>query len=327
MMYAEVFAGASLLWFFDLWALLVTFPLYFAHLLFFWTLAYKTNRTSFSSLYLFGVLFGMYESWITKVVWYGFMGQQPIMGRIFGFAILEAIIVVCFWHPIMSFILPLLTIEIIAADIGSGDYILPEHRYILQKTKRKNRFVYLLAFISATALSMNSGGNLLVSLSAVGGSVLLIYLMFTRLRKHPECLDIRNLVLGKKGFILVSIYLVALYVTMFFILLPERIPSATTLALTILFYIFVGILIYLDKKQIKKRSDISLAMEIYGIRDIKKFFKLFLIMLTMFSVTILIGLVVIIFSMFVLVIGLMILTGLTLFIGTIVEIIKARYSV
>ncbi|MEX0567729.1 MAG: hypothetical protein Q6363_001025, partial [Candidatus Njordarchaeota archaeon] len=61
MMYAEVFAGASLLWFFDLWALLVTFPLYFAHLLFFWTLAYKTNRTSFSSLYLFGVLFGMYE--------------------------------------------------------------------------------------------------------------------------------------------------------------------------------------------------------------------------------------------------------------------------
>ena len=66
---AEVFSGASLrmgLW--HPWTLLVTYWLYFAHFFFLTTLAVRTGRTSLSALYLWGVLFGLYESWITKVI-------------------------------------------------------------------------------------------------------------------------------------------------------------------------------------------------------------------------------------------------------------------
>jgi hypothetical protein len=76
---AEVFSGASLqvgLW--HPWTLLVTYRLYFAHFFFFTTLAVRTGLTSFWSLYLWGVLFGLYESWITKVIWYGYGGDGKL---------------------------------------------------------------------------------------------------------------------------------------------------------------------------------------------------------------------------------------------------------
>ena len=65
---AEVFSGASLqigLW--HPWTWIVTYWLYLAHFFFFTTLAVRTGRTSLWSLYLWGVLYGLYESWITKV--------------------------------------------------------------------------------------------------------------------------------------------------------------------------------------------------------------------------------------------------------------------
>jgi hypothetical protein len=64
----EVFSGASIqvgLW--HPWTWIVTYWLYFAHFFFFSTLAVRTGRTSLWSLYLWGVLFGLYKSWITKV--------------------------------------------------------------------------------------------------------------------------------------------------------------------------------------------------------------------------------------------------------------------
>ena len=69
----EVFSGASVaqgLW--HPWTWVVTFWLYFAHFFLFTTLAVRTGRTSLASLYLWGVLFGLYESWITKVIWHGY---------------------------------------------------------------------------------------------------------------------------------------------------------------------------------------------------------------------------------------------------------------
>jgi hypothetical protein len=91
MFFAEIFSGASAtrLWFIDPWSLIVTWPLYFAHTLFFLNLAFRTKRTSMHQLYLWGMLFALYESWITKVLWAGYIGQDPILGTIGGIAILE----------------------------------------------------------------------------------------------------------------------------------------------------------------------------------------------------------------------------------------------
>lgn len=68
---------------------MVTYCLYFAHFFFFTTLAVRTGKTSLSSLYLWGVLFGLYGASITKVIWYGYSGDgKMVLGSIgpYGFS-------------------------------------------------------------------------------------------------------------------------------------------------------------------------------------------------------------------------------------------------
>jgi hypothetical protein len=73
MLFAEVFSGASRMWFLDVGAWILAFPLYLGHALFFLWIALNTGRIKVEQLYLFGVLFGLYESWITKVLWAGYL--------------------------------------------------------------------------------------------------------------------------------------------------------------------------------------------------------------------------------------------------------------
>ncbi len=82
---AEVFSGASIqmgLW--HPWTWIVTYWLYFAHFFFFTTLAVYTGRTSIGALYLWGVLFGLYEFWITKVIWNGYGGDGKFVMNSIG---------------------------------------------------------------------------------------------------------------------------------------------------------------------------------------------------------------------------------------------------
>jgi len=105
---AEVFSGASIqvgLW--NPWTWVVTYWLYFAHFFFFTTLDVRTGRTSLSSLYLWGILFGLYEFWITKVIWHGYGGDGKfVMGSIGPYGYSEISMAFIF-HPVASFILPL----------------------------------------------------------------------------------------------------------------------------------------------------------------------------------------------------------------------------
>ena len=112
----QVFSGASVLWFINPVSWAFMFPLYLAHLLLFFNLAILFRRTSLSSLYLWGVLFGMYESWITKVTWAGYMGQEPQWGTVLGFAPAEFLIIIFIWHPVMSFIVPLFLFETLSTS-------------------------------------------------------------------------------------------------------------------------------------------------------------------------------------------------------------------
>jgi hypothetical protein len=116
MFFAEVLSGSSVLWFVSGWAWLVTFWLYLAHFLLFINLALIFKRTSLTALYLWGVLFGLYEAWITKVTWAGYMGSEPGWGKILGFAFPELPLIVFFWHPVFAFILPVLCFEIMTGQ-------------------------------------------------------------------------------------------------------------------------------------------------------------------------------------------------------------------
>ena len=87
MIFAEAFSGASPLWFLTAWGWFVTLPLYWAHAILLINLALRYERTSLTQLYLWGIIFGLYESWITKVIWAGYMGDVPAFGTFLGFAV------------------------------------------------------------------------------------------------------------------------------------------------------------------------------------------------------------------------------------------------
>ena len=122
MVFAEVFSGSSPLWFLDPFTIILAFFLYWGHILFFLNLALKCNRTSMTHLYLWGILFGLYESWITKVVWAGYIEEPgPGWGSFLGFAVAEFMIIGLFWHAIFSFIVPILAYEILVISTNLED--------------------------------------------------------------------------------------------------------------------------------------------------------------------------------------------------------------
>jgi len=301
MFMAEVFAGSSQMWFIDIWSLLVTFWLYLGHLLLFLNLAMRKKRTSIPQLYLWGVLFALYESWVTKVLWAGYPGSEgPAIALVGGIAILEFSTLVFFWHPILAFIMPILVYESFTLSNESPlpleKKIFISHLPYLKKGKKKFLYFYLFLILTgATILSFNTGYNVVVAAIAIIGSIGLIYLFYKLSnKKNPNSFSIYSLRLGKKGLIIVFIYIGLLYLITFFVLLPERIPTSIVPFLVIIgFYAFIGIMLRISKPTDETRFEELDETEIY---NSKFFFKLYGILLILTIVFCLIPPIAIIFT-------------------------------
>jgi hypothetical protein len=300
MFLAEVFAGSSQIWFIDPWSLLVTFPLYLGHLLLFLNLAMRTKKTSIPQLYFWGVLFGLYESWITKVLWFGYPGSEgAAFGLVGGIAILEFFTLVFFWHPILAFIMPILIYESFALsndrNIEIEKTIFMSHLPFLNKKNKK--FFYFCIFLGlagSALLSLNSGYNILVVANAILGSIGLIFLFFKlSMRYNTTNFSIYTLKLGTKEFLVVIIYIILLYLVTFFFLLPERIPTTILpIAIIIGFYAFIFVVLkmtnQIDEKIIKKATNI----DIYDAQFFFKFFGLFLALSILYCLIPIIGIII-----------------------------------
>ncbi|MHA1281542.1 MAG: hypothetical protein ACTSQP_03480 [Promethearchaeota archaeon] len=326
MFYAEVFSGASPLWIINPWSLIVTFWLYLAHCIFFLNLALRTGKTSIPQLYLWGVLFGLYESWITQVVWAGYGTEGPTFGlSIGGIALIEFCSMVFFWHPILSFIMPILTFEAFIVSknresdiIQNFDDIIPSHLPYLSKDSKFRYFIYFLFFIGSDILATNSLLQIIVVLGTALPSIILIYLFANYyIKKNPEVLSIYSLKLNKKGFSIVTIYLILLYISLFLLLSPGRFPTTIfPVAFIIGFYIFIGIIIYLSKNP---ENIQEIPTNIYRSKDFFKLFIIFLILSVSFCILFFIP-----FLLFVILIfGIMIL-GIIIFIIFLIKALSGK---
>ena len=73
------------------------------------------------SVYLPGVLFGLYEAYITKVLWDPTWSKAAWHWQAGGLYLAQTAILVLFWHPVFAFILPLTLTE--RAATGSGEIL------------------------------------------------------------------------------------------------------------------------------------------------------------------------------------------------------------
>lgn len=261
MLFAEVFSGASQTWFLTGWGWLLTLPLYLGHVLFFLWLALKLKRTSLSQLYLFGVVFGLYESWITKVLWAGYFNEAgPAVGTIAGLGISEFPILVFFWHPIMSFIVPILVFEILTG------HIFKEHANILRKSAKKTGFIALFLVLVSTFIATGNSYDLVsANLSLIGTLLLVCGLHYVAKKPHVKLFEF-----GRIGSVTLIIYLLLLYISTFFLLLPERIPHTPMPYISIIIFYILLVLIIRKTKRVETEF-IQPDSDYYSIGDLKKF--------------------------------------------------------
>ena len=237
MLFAEVFSGASRMWFLDVGALILAFPLYLGHALFFLWIALNTGRIKVEQLYLFGVLFGLYESWITKVLWAGYLDQNgPGFGYVFEMAVPETLILVFFWHPFLAFMVPLLVYEVFSGKS------LASHEKVLVKTRKRTLLLALFCVLTGVFIANGNGLNPGYVMFSLGGTLVVVLMLsgFARIR------DVLSFNYAKKWFVLLFVYLLVLYVLSFFIIRPDKIPKVLSPYLSvILLYALAGFLLYI----------------------------------------------------------------------------------
>jgi hypothetical protein len=244
---AEKFSGASLpvgLW--HPWTLLVTYWLYFAHFFFFTTVALYTGRASFSSLYLWGVLYGLYESWITKVIWSGYGSDgKYVLGRIgpFGFGELSMVFL---FHPLMSFILPLAVACLLCPPLRR---LFPDLAWFTGRTKGARAMLIYVVFSFSFVVGMNCGGpvNLALNLAFV---LVVLLILFRLAKKEFAVPDGRSIVaFGQRGFVGLCLYLALLYEVTYSFLRPEGLPSIGAQLFTLTLYALTIFGLWLHRRQ------------------------------------------------------------------------------
>ena len=272
---AEVFSGASIkmgLW--HPWTLVVTYWLYFAHFFFFTTLAVRTGRTSLGSLYLWGVLFGLYEFWITKVIWHGYGGDGEFaMGSIGPYGYSEISMAFIF-HPVASFILPLTVACLLCPPLRR---LFPDLAWFTGRSKSVRLVQIYLVISLACVLAMNSGGpvNLALNLAFV---IVLLLLLSRLARPALESSDgLRIVVFGRRGFVGLCMYLMLLYGVTYPHLRPDGLPSVPLQLFTFVFYALAIAGIWLHRRREPLPDD---AVQVDG-RELRLVKTLFAMLLTL----------------------------------------------
>lgn len=240
---AETFSGSSADWILSPWALLVTYPLYTLHLLLLATVAARFRRTSLGALYLFGVLFGLYETWITKVVWAGYAGNAGFAsGGFLGFGFHETLGLVLFYHAVVSFLLPLTVLLLLfphlREDYALGDWLMAPTRWARVARTGLAVFLGLLG-----GFAMASVPTVLVTLAPTVVVVVLGYrVLAARFAADPATAP--RLPLGDTPLAIVAALLAVLYVAGYLLLRPQAIPSVVVQLATLGVYAAVVLLLW-----------------------------------------------------------------------------------
>ncbi len=239
MFYAEILSGASQLWYINPFGIFYTLPLYLLHTIVLLNIALRSHRTKLHQLYILGMVFALYEAIITKVLWAGYMNEVgPAIGPWLGIAPLEFVILVFFWHPIFSFILPILTYEWMTSRI------LDTHQTVFETLKKKQWLLLVsITIVSLFVASGNSYDYLSGNLAPLGTLVLLLILIYRGRKSFIPIKDFKFLSWWIYG-LLILVYGVGAA-----LLVPERFPNEILPYIVILgFYLFFFLLFRYSKK-------------------------------------------------------------------------------
>ena len=230
---AEVVSFASPFPFFDFWALVVVCPLYTLHVLVLAGIIFRQRRVTLPTLFLAGAIFGMYEAYMTKVLWNPTWGEYTWSAG--GVYVIQAAILILFWHPWMAFILPLVIAE---GSFTTSDETLQALPGRLQKMLRSPSRVRWMAMIFALCCGLTQGVNSpsvgvsLLSGAAAGVVFWGLALLWQRVSRE-RAYALRDLLPAGGEILALGLLLLAGYGVLGAILRPEALPRETGPHLTV----------------------------------------------------------------------------------------------
>ena len=191
--FAEVISGSIPFPFvpvMGLWGLLVVLPLYTLHTLVFAYFVYRFGKPVFHTLFFAGALSGTYEAYATGVLWAGWSTPLPI--AVFELGIIETLLLVFFWHPVLVFIIPVVFVETYLTRSNES------LRGVANFTTLKALIIPAVVFAFFQSLNMGSATMaLMVSLTSIP-VVALIILIWLKLGLNRY--RMRELLPNKAGF-------------------------------------------------------------------------------------------------------------------------------
>jgi len=191
--------------------------------------------------------------------------------KIGGVGIFEVLVVVLFWHPFMSFILPVGVAELLT----SGRKILPD--IVL-------RHPYLTATLLGIVESSNAPTPLHSFLSTFSSSaflIILIYLWLERFKGKRH--DMKGLLPTSKGLKPPFIALLAYYLIFGSLLRREALPEVSAQVPIWLLYAATFFLLYRALKKSREHGEVEIMEYRPGIRRLIELAGVFVISATIFT--------------------------------------------
>jgi hypothetical protein len=219
--FAEVTVGSSMFPFFEPFSVLVTCPLYALHILVLAAIVLRHPRPLFASLFFAGALFGLYEAYITKVLWSPPWNEKPVM--VGGVAIIETMMLVLFYHALMAFVVPLVAAERLLTSSGQVTAALKPR---LARWIDERWFTVVFAATCGVVQTANSPSILhtIGSTISTSGFVLVLVLLWKRVTRGRLYSLSELLPRGRELGVLVFL-LATQYIGLGILLRPEKLPG------------------------------------------------------------------------------------------------------
>lgn len=218
--FAEVFSGSDMFPFFSGWGLLVVVPLYGLHIILLGSLVYRPVKPRFSSLVFAGMIFGLYEAYLTKVLWDPYWGNPLIIAE---FAPVETLVLVFWWHCWFSFIIPLLVAEKLLTGSNSLGRSLPGRlgKFLNSWGGLASVMVFGGLFQSINSPSPEQSLLSGISTTAVLALLVLIWKRASKGQRYP----MRELLPNRKQFKWLLVPTGIMYLVMGILIRPEAYPG------------------------------------------------------------------------------------------------------
>ncbi len=237
----EVTAGSDIYPFFKVTDYLLVIPLYTLHSLVLWYVVWRGGRPRLYNLFPAGALFGLYEAYMTKVIWNPTWAANPL--RVFGVAVVETLVLVLFWHSFLAFIVPLFVAETAltcSREIAGG---LPAWLGGRLARLRGGYLFLVFPFLGGLFQSVNVYSMRDAAFSGLTSTAVIVGLVSVWRRLYGCRYPLRGLLPTRNEFRVLLALLLLMYGLMGVYWRPEALPGpGPQLAVWALYLFFVGLL-------------------------------------------------------------------------------------